>query len=186
MSPAAVLVAATRNAAQAFSPEPTFGTIEPGKVADLLVLRSDPLSDINHLSRIHQVVKGGVVLAPDTIRAANPAHIVQSQVDAYNARDLEGFLAYFADDAVVIKEPGGKEVARGREALRALYGKLFRNNPDLHCEVLQRIILGSTVVDEELVTGIKDRPYVRGVANYQVRDGHITRLTLHSDNEPEP
>ncbi len=43
------------------------GTLEPGKLADLLVLEADPLADIRNLRRIHSVVKGGRVFDPDAI-----------------------------------------------------------------------------------------------------------------------
>ncbi|NIP81445.1 MAG: amidohydrolase family protein, partial [Gemmatimonadetes bacterium] len=46
LSPAEVLVAATRDAARAMGREDDLGTLEPGKVADLLVLRADPLADV--------------------------------------------------------------------------------------------------------------------------------------------
>lgn len=185
MTPGAALTSATRNAARIFSKAPDFGTVEAGKLADLLVIDADPLADIRHLQRIHRVIKGGVVLAPPQILPANPAYVVQSQVDAYNARDLEGFVATFAPEVVVAEQPGDKEVARGHAELRAVYGKLFSANPELRCEVVQRIALGATVVDHELVTGIKGRPHVRAVARYEVKDGLIERVTLIRE-EPTP
>ena len=39
-----------------------FGTIETGKLADLLVLDADPLQDIANLRKINQVIKDGRIV----------------------------------------------------------------------------------------------------------------------------
>ena len=45
------------------------GPIEPGKLADLVILDADPLADIANTGRIHRVVKGGEVFDPEEILA---------------------------------------------------------------------------------------------------------------------
>jgi imidazolonepropionase-like amidohydrolase len=171
-----VLIAATREAARVFAAEPAFGTIEPGKLADLLVLDADPLADVANLERVALVVKGGVPLAPDDILPPNPADVVDRQVDAYNARDLEAFVALYAEDAVVARHPSGEIVAEGRDGLREVYGALFAKSPALKAIVLNRVETGGWVVDQELVTGIGDRPYTHGVAIYEVEGALIERV----------
>ncbi|HEX7051908.1 MAG TPA: amidohydrolase family protein [Longimicrobiales bacterium] len=61
LSPMDVLVASTRNGALAMGRLDDFGTIEPGKIADLVVLDADPLEDIHNVRRISRVVRGGKV-----------------------------------------------------------------------------------------------------------------------------
>jgi imidazolonepropionase-like amidohydrolase len=56
-----ILVAATSNAARVFHPQPEFGTLEPGKLADLVLLDADPLANIRNARKISQVIKGGQV-----------------------------------------------------------------------------------------------------------------------------
>jgi imidazolonepropionase-like amidohydrolase len=58
ITPAAVLQMATRNGALALGLEDR-GTVEPGRVADLVVLRADPLSDIRNTTKIHSVWQHG-------------------------------------------------------------------------------------------------------------------------------
>lgn len=58
MSPADVLVAATRNSARLLGLEDR-GTVEAGKRADFLVLEADPLVDITHTRRIRDVYLAG-------------------------------------------------------------------------------------------------------------------------------
>ncbi len=176
LSPEAVLLSATRGAARVFSDKPEIGTLQPSKLADMLVLDADPLADVANLQRIHRVVKGGVVLSPARILAPNPAAVAQAQLDAYNARDLERFLAVYHPDVIVARKPSGEIIAKGREAMRPRYAKLFASSPELHCHLLKRTVHGRFVVDHELVTGVKDRPYIHAVAVYQVDDGLITRV----------
>jgi imidazolonepropionase-like amidohydrolase len=58
-----VLRMATDRAAEALW-RSDLGTIEPGKQADLLLLRRNPLEDIGALRDIHRVVHDGVVFDP--------------------------------------------------------------------------------------------------------------------------
>jgi len=57
----AVLVSATLRPAEYLGLEQEFGTIAPGKHADLVLLDADPLADIRNTRRIHAVVRGGAV-----------------------------------------------------------------------------------------------------------------------------
>ena len=61
MTPMQVLVASTRDGALAMRQANRIGTIEKGKVADLLVLERDPTTDIAHMRSVRLVVRGGVV-----------------------------------------------------------------------------------------------------------------------------
>ena len=69
MSPMAIIVAATRNAARACGRASDLGTVEAGKLADLLVVEGDPVADIHALTRTKLVIHSGVVIR-DEISAA--------------------------------------------------------------------------------------------------------------------
>jgi imidazolonepropionase-like amidohydrolase len=56
------IVAATRTAAELCQVADRLGTVEPGKLADLIVVADDPLEDIHNLRRLSLVVKGGQVV----------------------------------------------------------------------------------------------------------------------------
>jgi imidazolonepropionase-like amidohydrolase len=62
MSPMDALVAATRLPAQMLGQSEVFGTLEPGRRADLLVLGANPLDDIRNTRSLELVVQKGVVL----------------------------------------------------------------------------------------------------------------------------
>lgn len=59
MSPSEAITAATLNGARAIGIEESHGTIEPGKVADLVILEADPTEDIHAVRQVSAVVKGG-------------------------------------------------------------------------------------------------------------------------------
>jgi imidazolonepropionase-like amidohydrolase len=61
LTPIEAIHAATFEGARTFGEEKSYGTVEIGKVADLVILREDPASDIRRTKNIAAVVKGGVV-----------------------------------------------------------------------------------------------------------------------------
>jgi len=66
LSPMQTIVAATANAARALGWEHWLGTLEQGKVADLIVVSGNPLEDLRVLTdrrKIELVIKGGEVVA---------------------------------------------------------------------------------------------------------------------------
>lgn len=60
LSPLDALVASTQHGARVMGRN-DFGTLEEGKIADLVVLEQDPLADIRHVQSVEIVVRGGKV-----------------------------------------------------------------------------------------------------------------------------
>lgn len=176
LSPAQILKASTFEAAHVFSPRPAFGRIAPGRLADMLVLDGDPLASSRNLERIHWVVKGGLPLEPALFMAPNPEWVVQGQLEAYNARDVDRFLSFYAQDVEVRGLPSGDAMLSGVGQMRGRYAGLFAENPELHCNLLNRTVQGPIVVDHELVTGVRGRPRIRAMAMYEVLDGLIRKI----------
>ena len=73
MSPWQAIVAATRNAADAVGQVEHLGTVEAGKLADLIAVAENPLEDIRHLRHPRLVLRGGRVAVNDY--AAEPADV---------------------------------------------------------------------------------------------------------------
>jgi imidazolonepropionase-like amidohydrolase len=67
VSPIEILTAATRNGAEAYRLGDKVGTVEVGKVADLLVLDANPLKDIRNLRKINRVIKDGRVVDRESL-----------------------------------------------------------------------------------------------------------------------
>jgi imidazolonepropionase-like amidohydrolase len=62
ISPADAIVIATRNAARALGKLEELGTIEAGKLADMVLLRADPTTDINNAKQVDAVIKNGQII----------------------------------------------------------------------------------------------------------------------------
>lgn len=104
-----------------------------------------------------------------------PESVVQRQLDAYNARDVEGILATYANDAQQFEFPD-KLLATGTAALRERFATRFQET-NLHAQLLHRMVMGNKVIDHEEVT----RTFPEGpgkiqlIAIYEVQDGKIAK-----------
>lgn len=67
ITPSTALLAATRNGALLLGVD-SLGRIAPGKVADLVVLRANPLEDIRNTRKVDRVMLRGSLMSPDSIR----------------------------------------------------------------------------------------------------------------------
>jgi imidazolonepropionase-like amidohydrolase len=61
LTPIEAIRAATYNGARTVGMEKSYGTVEAGKIADLVILRDDPSTDIKRTKDIFAVIKGGIV-----------------------------------------------------------------------------------------------------------------------------
>ena len=68
-TPVEALQTATLNPAKFLGKTDTYGTIQVGRVADLVLLDANPLEDISHTRKIHAVVLGGRFYLIASIRA---------------------------------------------------------------------------------------------------------------------
>ena len=104
----------------------------------------------------------------------SPLAVVQRQLDTYNAQDIDGFAAVFAEDAEIFSRLGDAEPSmRGRAAIHAAYGKIFREHPMNKSTLMGRMVQGNVVFDHEWITG-RDTEFAI-MAIYEVREGLITR-----------
>lgn len=104
-----------------------------------------------------------------------PQQIVDAQLVAYNAHDVNAYCALFADDAV-IQRFNGRQLACGIEAIRAYYRHRF-SNPNLHAIVVARSALGDYVIDHEQVVGVTEQT-LEVIAIYEVREGLIRSVSF--------
>ena len=78
LSPMAALQSATREPARFLGTTDSLGTIEAGKLADLVLLDGDPLQDIRNVHRVHAVILRGRYVSPeqlDSLRSAVRARV---------------------------------------------------------------------------------------------------------------
>ena len=101
--------------------------------------------------------------------------IVQGQLEAYNAQDIERFCTFYAEDCVVA-DLGGAITQKSRAELRDRYVKAWAQFPRNKATILNRIAVGSTVVDHEDVERAPGGERFQIVAIYTLRDGLIARV----------
>jgi hypothetical protein len=77
---------------------------------------------------------------------------VDTQLAAYNAHDVDAFMACYTRDCV-IEDGAGNRLMTGHDDMRPRYQALFANSPALHCEIDSRVRIGQYVIDEERITG---------------------------------
>ena len=82
--------------------------------------------------------------------AADPALVVARQLDAYNARDIDAFMATWSDAARYYEHPSTL-LASGKDEIRARHIVRFKE-PDLQARLVNRLVLGNKVIDQEVVT----------------------------------
>ncbi len=102
--------------------------------------------------------------------------LAQRQLDAYNACDIESFLACYAPEVEIFDQPTGQRTLYGRDAMRERYAGFFANNPELHCRLLSRIAEGVFAIDHEHVTGLADGRELHAIAIYETNDEYITKV----------
>jgi hypothetical protein len=114
----------------------------------------------------------------------SPVEVVQRQLEAYNARDLDRFAATYAEAITIYRLPALAPAIVGQAKLREVYAARFAS-ANLHAEILNRIVLGNKVIDHERVRGIRETP-IEAVAAYEVEDGLIARVWFFYPGEPFP
>ena len=104
-----------------------------------------------------------------------PEIVVQRQLDAFNARDMDALFAVYAEDAQLFEHPA-KLLARGSAELRQRFIPRFQE-PDMRAILLKRIVAGPVVVDHEKV--VRTFPEGAGeielVMIYEVKEDRIAK-----------
>lgn len=104
---------------------------------------------------------------------ADLAWPVQEQLAAYNAKDIERFMQWWADDCRYYAFPC-EVLADGAAQIRERHIERFKE-PDLHGRLMHRAVIGNLVIDQEVVT--RTFPDGRGevdvLAIYEVESGKI-------------
>ncbi|HEU4471106.1 MAG TPA: amidohydrolase family protein, partial [Flavisolibacter sp.] len=168
-----LLQASTINGARAMAKESLFGSIKKGKRADMILLDKNPVEDIANLESLSLVINRGEVWHPDSVRSSSPELLADEQLLAYNAHNLEAFLAPYAEDVEIYDFPG-ELLMKGKVNMRKAY-EFLEKTPKLYCRLVNRVVQGNKVIDHEEVWGFGDKP-VYAVAIYEMKDGKISKV----------
>ncbi|MBQ4821836.1 nuclear transport factor 2 family protein [Aquimarina sp. MMG016] len=102
------------------------------------------------------------------------AKIVDEHLAAYNSRNIDAYIAKYADNIKVSNFPD-QTLYKGKEQLKNEIASLLEKTPDLNRNVKNRIVYGKMIINEEYLTvnGKKSRI----IAIYKVTNGKIKTLT---------
>jgi imidazolonepropionase-like amidohydrolase len=169
-----VLQSATIHAARIFSNAGNTGSIAAGKKANMLLLSGNPAESLQYLTDPLIVVNKGHLIDPDTLIKENPLALVQRQLNAYNARNIEAFLEPYSDDVELYSFPDSL-TSKGKENMRKRYAGMFARYPDLHCEIRERIVQGRYIIDKEIISGVNVNK-TEATAIYYVENNKIEKV----------
>jgi imidazolonepropionase-like amidohydrolase len=168
-----IIQASTINGAKILNKENEFGTITTGKKANLILLENNPIENLDNISTINRVINRGVAFNPNELIKETPTALAQRQLNAYNVRNIEAFLEPYAEDVEIYTYPDKLE-NKGKAEMRKIYSDMFERTPDLHCELLGRIVQGNVVIDKERVQFGKG--IIEAVAIYHIENNKIKKV----------
>ena len=131
------------------------------------------MENIANWQSIDVVINKGVAVKPGDALQLTAVELADQQLLAYNAHNLEAFLAPYADDVEIFNFPAKLDI-KGKEQMRKQYAFL-NSTPALYCRLLNRIVQGNMVIDHEEVWGFGKKPFY-GVAIYEIKDGMISKV----------
>lgn len=101
--------------------------------------------------------------------------IIQRNLEAYNARDIDAFMKDYSDNVKLYQYPNTLQT-EGKETMRKSYQNWFESVKDLRAFVKKRIVFGNKVIDHEQVTA--NGQILNAVAIYEIENGKIVRVTF--------
>jgi len=107
----------------------------------------------------------------------SPSEVAEAQLKAYNAKDIDAFMAVFSEDVTLWNLGDSLPWSSGSTRTREIYSNLFNSSPDLNSEVLSRTVIGNKVLDYERITGRKGGDVLFLIMVYEIKDGKIFRAT---------
>lgn len=126
-------------------------------------------------SRInHSVFNLTQTFVTDTIKKDSPLDLVERQLKAYNAKNIDAFLEPYADDVELYEFPD-KMVSKGKDAMRKDYEGMFKNIANLHCDIVGRIVQGNIIIDKESISGMGKNKF-EATAIYHIEKNKIKKV----------
>lgn len=107
----------------------------------------------------------------------SPADVVQAQLDAYNAQDVEALCRHFTAGVEVANLHEAPNLT-GIEAYRERHVGLFAQFPQNRAELVSRIVVAGKVLDHERVFRAPDAEPFEVVAIYSFEGEKIARVNF--------
>ena len=110
-------------------------------------------------------------------QCSTPRLLVQQQIDGWNTHDAAMFTAPYADSTTLYTFPN-QVLARFRThaEIEDYYTKVFKDNPDLHCDVINQMMVGNTLIVHEKISGWINRASFDSLVIYHVENDKIVSV----------
>lgn len=105
-----------------------------------------------------------------------PVHLIDRQVEAYNAGDIDAFMATYHPDIEIALLPNAPHLV-GHAMVQALYLQRFSPIPRPKASILNRIIVDNFITDHERIENFEGG-VIEALVTYQVEDGLIRRVWM--------
>lgn len=125
----------------------------------------------------------GSTITPLVAQKMSPENIVQKQLEAYNERDIEAFMAVIDEEVTFRDFATHKTTISGYEKCKIYYEALFKASPDLKSTIVNRTVFDNKVIDHEHITGRNGKKVsTELVLIYEVANEKIVRVTVLSQS----
>lgn len=151
MTPMQIIVAATKHAAHVCNMEKELGTLEPGKIADVIVVSGNPLEDILAMQNVNMVIHNGQML--EYAPTAGAAY----RDGTYEAQDTPDVEGYYAKAKVTVTDGKIANVEwnifdknRNDRVFDETYEEVFAGNA-LYQEQCRKDLAGANIYGNKLI-----------------------------------
>ncbi len=106
-----------------------------------------------------------------------PEEVINQQLEYYNKNLLDPFCSMYSEDIKIYDLTTGIIILSGKKELYDKYNYRF-NVQKVQAKIINRIVIGNTIIDQEEVSGIKENEIVKAVAIYEVERHLIKKVNF--------
>lgn len=104
----------------------------------------------------------------------NNINLIQKQLEYYNSQNIDEFIDCFSFN-VTTSSLNGNIIDNNRDELKIRYMKLFHDYPNNNAILVNRIAVGNSVIDHEIVNRVKEEKGFEIIAIYTIENNLISR-----------
>ncbi|MBD0259526.1 MAG: nuclear transport factor 2 family protein [Cytophagales bacterium] len=109
---------------------------------------------------------------PKTIAPETGGDMIVKAVRAYNAKDLDSYIACFSPD-VEVYNASGVLMFKGADKLKEHFEAFFHANPNVKRKIIDRVVTGNKIVEREQLVGLKGAAEQSVTSIYELDNGLI-------------
>ena len=132
-----------------------------------------------HLAEAH-ASGNKTVVKPKTPAPETGGDMIVKAVRAYNAKDLDNYIACFSPE-VEVYNASGVLMFKGADKLREHFEAFFQANPHAKRKIIDRVVTGNKIVEREQLVGLKGAAEQSVTSIYELDNGLIKSFFFISE-----